>query len=98
MDAKVARRVSGGVDGCIGVGKGHGGLGRGIDLGVALVIVAPPRAPGALGRDLPVSFVGVCSGLEDGVLRIRILRGAEVSAVGWLVLAILACLESNSRG
>jgi hypothetical protein len=96
VDAKVACRVGGGVDGGIGVGKGHGGLGRGIDLGVALVIVAPSRAPGALGRDLPVGLVGVRSGLEDGVLRIRVLRGAEVAAVRWLALAILACWDSSS--
>ena len=98
MDAKVAGWVGGGVDGSIGIGKGDRGLGRGVDLGVAQVIVAPSRAPGTLGRDLPVGLVGVRSGLEDGVLRIRVLRGAEITAVGWLVLAILACWESNSCG
>ena len=63
VDAKRRRLVARGVHGSVAVGERQADVGRGVDVGVARVLVAPPRAAGALGRDLPVGGVDVRSGL-----------------------------------
>lgn len=80
MGVEGRRLVGGCVDRGIGVGKGHGGVVRRVELGVANIIVAPPRAAGALGRDLPVRVVQVRARLEDRVLGVGVVGGAEVAA------------------
>ena len=88
VDAKSRRLVARGVHWGVAVGESQADVGRGVDVGVARVRVAPPRAAGALGRDLPVGGVDVRSRLQNGVGRVRVGRRAEVAAVGRELLAI----------
>lgn len=80
VDAERRRIVGRCLRGDLGVGEGQRVLLRRVQCRDALVVVAPFRAAGAFGCDLPVGGVHVCACLEDRVGRFCVGWGDVVAA------------------
>ena len=86
VDTKARRGIGRVVDGGVGIGVGKLDLVLGLERRIPKVIVAPASAAGAFGSYLPVSLVDVRALLQNSVHGAFVVRGAEVAAVGMLVI------------